>query len=152
MASRRGAATIEVEPGLYGRRLVDGKHGARRVSLVEGWMRPGGRHSPHTHDVEEAVVFLAGRGIVDIAGRRVDVGPGDTLNIPAHTVHSTFNPGEEDLRFVAAFADCLITGDPLDTAAAPRPGPRTLRRRAAAFLTWVARRLTGQPGGVTTPS
>ncbi len=136
---REGDKTIEVEPGLFGRKLVDGAQGARRVSLVRGWMRPGARHSPHTHDVEEAVIFLSGRGVVDIAGTPHTVGPGDLLSIPPHTVHSTFNPGDRDLCFVAAFADCMIAAKPLETEDPPSTtrGPRAvraLRRGIAAAL------------------
>ncbi len=114
---------IEVEPGLYGVKLLDGAAGTQRLSMVRGWMHPGGRHSAHTHDVEEAVVFLSGHGEVDMAGRRIAVGPGDLLHIPPHTVHSTFNPGDEDLCFVAAFADCLIGANPPPAAGDALPEP-----------------------------
>ncbi len=137
---------IEVEPGLYGVKLMDGAAGARRLSLVRGWMQPGGRHSAHTHDVEEAVVFLSGRGEVDIAGRCITVGPGDRLHIPPHTVHSTFNPGDEDLCFVAAFADCMIGANPApaegDAAPVPAKGlGRALRGHVAGLLQRIAARL-----------
>ena len=136
----------EVEPGLYGVKLMDGAAGSQRLSLVRGWMHPGGRHSAHTHDVEEAVVFLSGRGEVDIAGRRITVGPGDQLHIPPHTVHSTFNPGDEDLCFVAAFADCLIGANPAaavdDAAQVPATSSgRALRCRLATWLERLATRL-----------
>lgn len=138
---------IEVESGLYGVKLLDGAAGTQRLSLVRGWMHPGGRHSAHTHDVEEAVVFLSGRGEVDLGGRCIAVGPGDLLHIPPHTVHSTFNPGDEDLCFVAAFADCLIGANPPPAAgdAAPLPanGPGlTVRLRLAHWLQRLAARLT----------
>ncbi len=150
----RQSATVEVEPGLFGQKLVDGAQGARGLSLVRGWMRPGGRHSPHTHDVEEAVVFLAGRGIVEIGGERFEVGPGDTLRIPANTPHGTFNPGTEDLTFVAAFDDCLIAANPLATAEDPAGGRRqanALRRGLAILLRKVAGLLSPPPRGATTP-
>jgi quercetin dioxygenase-like cupin family protein len=132
---REEAAANVVEPGLYGLKLVDGDQGANRVSLVRGWMKPGGRHSPHTHEVEEAVIFLSGRGEVDLEGRRVVVGPGDLLHIPPHIVHSTFNPGDEDLCFVAAFADSLIASEPHGTGQPPgQPRQAGALRRAAASL------------------
>lgn len=135
---------IEVEPGLYGVKLLDGAAGSQRLALVRGWMQPGGRHSAHTHDVEEAVIFLSGRGEVDIAGRCFAVGPGDQLHIPPHTVHSTFNPGNEDLCFVAAFADCLIGANPPAVAgdAAQAPTVRLGRALRCSVATWLQRLAT----------
>jgi hypothetical protein len=146
----------EVEPGLYGVKLLDGAAGAQRLSLVRGWMQPGGRHSAHTHDVEEAVIFLSGCGEVDIAGQHISVGPGDQLHIPPHTVHSTFNSGNEDLCFVAAFADCLIAAHPLravgDGAPLPATGSgRALRSRLAMWVQRLAARLVSRRGPAPRP-
>lgn len=144
---RDDAVASVVEAGLYGLKLVDGDQGASRVSLVRGWMKPGGRHSPHTHAVEEAVIFLSGRGEVVLDGRRVAVGPGDLLHIPPLTVHSTFNPGDEDLCFVAAFADSLIASEPHVPGGplAPPHKAGALRRGTANLLLRWADRLRGAP-------
>jgi quercetin dioxygenase-like cupin family protein len=147
------ATAMEVEPGLYGVKLVDGAQGARRISLVRGWMRPGGRHSPHTHDVEEAVIFISGCGVLEIGGEALRVGPGDLVHIPPNTVHTTLNDGDEDLCFVAAFADSLIAANPLATAeapAAPRPA-RRLRHATASALLRLADFLAPRARGATTP-
>jgi quercetin dioxygenase-like cupin family protein len=152
MDDRRAETAMEVEPGLYGVRLVDGAQGARNISLVRGWMHPGGRHSPHTHDVEEAVIFLSGRGVLEIGGETLRVGPGDLVHSPPNTVHSTLNDGDEDLCFVAAFADSLIAANPLaimEAATAPRPA-RRLRRAAALALLRLADFVAPRGRGVTT--
>jgi quercetin dioxygenase-like cupin family protein len=143
LIKREGSPASLVEPGLYGLKLLDGGHGAQHVSLVRGWMEPGARHSSHTHDVEEAVVFLSGHGRVDVAGDIHEVGPGDVVYIPPGTAHSTLNTGSEDLTFVAAFADNLIAANPLQTAGMARGDTRpgaSLRHR----LAWLLRRVAGR--------
>lgn len=145
LAQTSAMEPTEVEPGLFGLKLVDGSDGARQVSLVRGWMRPGARHSPHTHDVEEAVVFLAGTGVVEIDGRAYPVMPGSVVHIPPRAVHSTLNTGTEDLTFVAAFADNLIAANPLQTGARPRADTgitADVRYRIAWWLRRIAGRLT----------
>lgn len=146
---RQDTPANQVEPGLYGLKLLDGREGARHVSLVRGWMEPGARHSGHVHDVEEAVVFLAGRGLVEIDGVAHEVGPGDVVHIPAGSAHTTLNTGEVDLTFIAAFADNLIASNPLQTSGGHRPDAGALsglRHRLAWVLRRVARRIAPPPG------
>ena len=106
---------VEVEPGLFGVKLIDGRDGARHVGLLRGWLNPGASHSPHTHDTEEAVTFLSGSGVVTIDNKDYMVQAGDSVWIPPQVVHSTHNTGKEDLVFVAAFSDSLLSVDPVDS-------------------------------------
>ena len=46
---REQTQAIEVEPGLFGVKLIDGSTGSSGVALLRGWPRPGARHAPHTH-------------------------------------------------------------------------------------------------------
>ncbi len=143
LVKRESLEATLVEPGLYGVRLIDGRHGAKNVALIRGWMIPGASHSAHTHDVDEVIVFLSGNAIMEVGGRSYDVRPGDAIHVPAHTVHSSVNNGAEDLCFVSAFADNLIASNPLDTAGRPRREPlvaSALRHR----LAWVLRRLAAR--------
>ena len=118
----------EHEPGLYALKLVDGARGARDVALLRGWLAPGARHSLHTHEVEEVVVFLSGSGIVSMNGQQFDIGPGDAILVPAGIPHSTWNPSpEETLHFVAAFSGSVVASTPAGDAVLP---PGRLRRRA----------------------
>lgn len=135
-----------VEPGLYGVRLIDGRHGTRGISLIRGWMEPGARHSRHTHDVDEVIVFLEGAAVMEIDGREYPVRAGDSIHIPAGTPHGSINPGAEDLRFVAAFADPLIGSNPLAPTGPPGPRPRFSRQRQ--WLAWVLRRMAARVAGV----
>ena len=148
MAHVRSESTrpIEVEPGLFGIKLIDGQTGSHGVALLRGWLRPGARHSPHTHDAEEAVVFLSGDGVVWIGGHRQPVAPGDAVWIPPGVVHSTENTGKENLTFVAAFSDSLIasravTVERADDSARPR-GRHPLVNR----LRWAVRQMLHRIG------
>lgn len=138
---RAGMRAKQVEPGLFGLKLVDGSRGSRSLSLVCGWLSPRARHSPHTHDVEEAVVFLQGQGVVELAGQRHDVRPGDAVHIPPGVEHSTLNTGEDVLCFVAAFADNLITQSALQTAGHGRPADMPCASPLRHRLSWLLRRL-----------
>ena len=105
---------IEVEPGLFGVKLIDGHEGTRDVALLRGWLNPGAAHSPHTHDTEEVVTFLSGSGTVRINDKDYPVQSGDSVWIPPKVVHSTVNTGAEVLSFVAAFSDNLVAARPVD--------------------------------------
>ena len=58
------------------------------------------RQSPHTED--EVYVVLAGRARFTAGGETRDVGPGDTLFVPAHEPHR-FHDVAEELRLVVVF-------------------------------------------------
>lgn len=133
-----------VEPGLYGQKLVDGAHGSQGVSLVRGWLEPGARHSPHTHDVEEAVVFLSGHGVVDLGGRSHEVGPGDVVHIAPGVVHGTLNTGREDLCFVAAFADNLVSSNPLQNSGRGTGSDHRVGASWRNRLSWLLRTLANR--------
>lgn len=135
-------AAIEYEPGLFARKLIDGSTGSAHIALVRGWLEPGASHAPHTHDVEEAVVFLSGRGVLMMDGRHHDVETGDAICIPPHVVHSTINPHSETLHFVAAFADNTIRARP-----AGEDKASSLTRQPARVLNqlrWLTRRALGR--------
>jgi quercetin dioxygenase-like cupin family protein len=131
----------QVEPGLFGLKLIDGAMGSQHVSLLRGWLRPGARHSPHTHDVEEAVVFLGGTGIVEIGAQRHEVGPGDAIHIPPGVLHSTDNTGSEDLWFVAAYPDNEITANIGGSTTDHLKSQDSQRAAWRNRLAWVLRRI-----------
>ncbi len=66
---------------------------------------PPGRESfaYHAHYTEEEFFFvLSGRGIVEMAGEKYEVGPGDFMGFPAPSVaHQLYNPFDEDLVYIA---------------------------------------------------
>lgn len=142
--------TKEYEPGLFGIKLIDGARGATHVSLLRGWLKPNSQHAPHTHDVEEAIIFLSGRGVQSIGDQRYDVGPGDSVLVPPGIIHSTLNTGQEDLVFVAAYPDNVITAQPAPAGSVESSPPSsfTLRHRMAWVLRQVAARLSPRVQGM----
>ena len=140
----RDVAPVEHEPGLFALKLVDGSRGAHDVALLRGWLEPGASHAAHTHDVEEAVVFLSGRGVVSIENERIAVGPGDAVLIPAGALHSTSNvEAGEPLHFVAAFPDSVVRSRPAHAGTTGRGAPILWRRCTALWnrIRWVSRRM-----------
>jgi len=64
------------------------------------WTRPGHRASAHVHPaMEERFTVVAGRAAFRIAGRDdLIAGPGETVVVPAGTVHLAWNPTEGPVR------------------------------------------------------
>ena len=64
-------------------------------------VEPGGRIPCHRHDsIEHEQVVLEGLMIIGLDGREVEVGPGDSVFIPAGVDHWYENRGADTVRFV----------------------------------------------------
>ncbi len=59
--------------------------------------------TPHTHDVEETIFYIEGKGSARVGEREVKVKPGTMLVIPPGVVHSSIREGFEPLRYLAIF-------------------------------------------------
>ena len=68
---------------------------------------PGGAMLPHKHEgqVEQHFV-VAGEGVADLAGRRVDYAEGALMIIPPATLHS-IRAGEAGMTLMALFAPAI---------------------------------------------
>jgi quercetin dioxygenase-like cupin family protein len=97
--------TVEIEPNVFVRIMVDSSKGSHGIALVRGRMAPGGHLPPHTHDVEEALTVLEGTALSQIGDEQFDLRPGDAVLLPAEVTHELTNTGDEDLVFVTAFND-----------------------------------------------
>jgi len=79
----------------------------------------------HSHEREEEWIYiLSGRGMAQVDGRELEVGPGDFMGFPTPGVaHHLRNPFEEELVY-------LMGGESLDVEIAdfPRLGKRMVRR------------------------
>lgn len=65
-----------------------------------GWSLP-----PHTHTHEAETIHVeAGRFAMVIAGERCELGPGDTVHVPAGTPHSGRTVGNEPGRRLLIFS------------------------------------------------
>jgi mannose-6-phosphate isomerase-like protein (cupin superfamily) len=72
-------------------------------SLAEATIPAGGETERHYHKLsEEFYYLLAGRGLMEIDGDEQEVGPGDTILIPAGAWHQI--KAFEDLQFLCCCA------------------------------------------------
>jgi SAM-dependent methyltransferase/quercetin dioxygenase-like cupin family protein len=70
-----------------------------------------GRATPmHAHRHVHQGVIIAGRGAIELEGRRVTLTPWDVFTIPPNQAHAIHNDGPEPLRLVCM--DCLVDRSP----------------------------------------
>ncbi len=74
--------------------------GAREVSVIRQRQQPGGGNPPHTHDREEVMLVTEGSVEVLVGDVSVTLNPGDTLVIPAQTLHQLANVGQADAEWL----------------------------------------------------
>ena len=103
----RRASDIEYEPvdaadGLEKGVLVDEKRGAPTFAIRRFTLEPGGGVPKHTNEVEHEQYVLQGEYVVGIDDEEHVVSSGDSLLIPAGTVHWYRNEGDEQGAFLCA--------------------------------------------------
>lgn len=99
--------------------------GLRNVGVHLVRVAPGRASTEfHFHHAEEEFLYvLAGRGVAEIDGREIPVGPGDFMGFPAGgPAHAMRNEGDEDLVYLMAGE--RRDGDVVDY---PRAGKRALK-------------------------
>jgi mannose-6-phosphate isomerase-like protein (cupin superfamily) len=89
--------------GLPLRHLVTGAVGSISLYAGEQWLQPDDEVLPHTHTVEEVLLFTAGSGEVRIGNESCAVHAGVTIHIPAGEVHGFRNTGQDELRLYVLF-------------------------------------------------
>jgi len=57
----------------------------------------------HSHEVEESLYVLAGKGIVEVGGTNFSVKKGDFLYVPANTEHSIMTGNNSRIRIFFVF-------------------------------------------------
>ena len=102
----RRADDVEYEPvgaadGLKKGVLVDGR-GAPSFALRRFTLEPGGGVPKHTNEVEHEQYVLQGEYVIGIDDEEHVVSAGDSLLIPAGTVHWYRNEGDEQGAFLCA--------------------------------------------------
>ena len=101
------AEDIEYEPvdaadGLEKGVLVDEDRGAPNFAIRRFTLEPGGRVPKHTNEVEHEQYVLEGEYVVGVDNEEHVVSAGDSLLIPAGTVHWYRNEGSEEGAFICA--------------------------------------------------
>jgi quercetin dioxygenase-like cupin family protein len=81
--------------------FIDRRDGAPNFELRKFRIRPNGSIPNHYHpDIEHEQYVLKGEYVVGIGERVYHVKPGDSLFIPAGTLHWYDNSGKEDAEFL----------------------------------------------------
>lgn len=67
---------------------LEGPASAAQLDVGVATLTETGAAPPHTHHGGQVIVVLAGRGFVETADERVQVGPGDVVITPPGEMHS----------------------------------------------------------------
>ncbi|WP_290810558.1 cupin domain-containing protein [Halovivax sp.] len=109
--------SVDAAEGLSKGVLIADEHGAPNFAIRRFTLEPGAEVPKHTNAVEHEQYVLDGEYVVGISdapsahradgeavddGEEYEVGPGDSLLIPAGTVHWYRNEGDEEGAFICA--------------------------------------------------
>lgn len=93
--------------------LATGDLGARAFMTGTTEFEPGASVRPHSHNCEESVAVLAGRGRFECEGRAVELSVGDATWVPVGATHRFVNVGSGPLRIIWTYG----SADPTRTFA-----------------------------------
>jgi quercetin dioxygenase-like cupin family protein len=94
--------TVDAAEGLRKGVLVGAEHGAPNLAIRRFVLEPGAEVPKHTNEVEHEQYVLEGEYVVGLEDEEHVVGAGDSLHIPAGTVHWYRNEGDEPGAFLCA--------------------------------------------------
>ena len=94
--------SVDAATGLSKGVLVGAEHGAPNFAIRRFTLDVGAEVPKHTNEVEHEQYVLSGEYVVGIDGEEYTVGSGDSLFIPAGTVHWYRNEGDEPGAFICA--------------------------------------------------
>ncbi len=94
---------IQMRPGIRGQFLANKELGASDVGLLVNTAEPGVEVPLHMHTVDEVLLVLQGTLWVRMRDERFNVGPRQSVIIPASTPHAWGNEGPEVAKVLFAF-------------------------------------------------
>ena len=94
--------TVDAADGLRKGVLLSADHGAPNFAIRRFTLDAGAEVPRHTNEVEHEQYVLAGEYTVGIGDEEYEVAPGDSLFIPAGTVHWYRNDGDDEGAFLCA--------------------------------------------------
>ncbi len=94
--------TVDAADGLRRGVLIDEDDGAPTFTIRRFVLEAGAEVPKHTNEVEHEQYVLQGAYTVGIEGEEYEVEAGDSLLIPAGTVHWYRNQGDEPGAFLCA--------------------------------------------------
>jgi len=95
-----------------------------------GWSLPAHLH----HGTAETIHVVQGSFEIEIEGRRVALAAGETVHVPAETVHATANVGDAEGRRVLVFSPAGMERFFLEAGAATPDGPADSARTLEAAI------------------
>ena len=78
--------------------------GLTQLSVWRQSLAPGAATPPHSHDCDEVILCIGGRGEVQLDGVAHRFGPDTTVALPVGRVHRICNAGPEPLELLGVFA------------------------------------------------
>ena len=91
--------------GVETRMLVAASNGARELCIFEQWVAPGAGAPSHFHQVEEVLTVLEGEADVWTDDEHTVLRPGQSIIVPARSVHGFDNIGTAILHVHAVMAE-----------------------------------------------
>jgi mannose-6-phosphate isomerase-like protein (cupin superfamily) len=86
---------------LFRRVLSTGPH----AQVVVMSIPPGGEIGEEVHPgLDQVLIFVEGRGVANLDGEEVTVGPNDLVHVPSGARHNVVNTGTGDLRLFTIYA------------------------------------------------
>lgn len=89
--------------------LVRAEHGSSAMINGISTFQPGTAIPLHTHNCDEIVVMLEGKGACEIDGETFKVKPYDTTFVAAGVPHCFWNEGEGQMRILWTYASTSVT-------------------------------------------
>ena len=94
--------SVDAAEGLRKGVLVGAEHGAPNLAIRRFVLEAGGEVPRHTNEIEHEQYVLNGEYVVGVGGEEFTVSAGDSLHVPAGTVHWYRNEGEKPGAFICA--------------------------------------------------
>ena len=94
--------------------LAPANSSLKMQSLAEATLTPGQATQRHHHvRAEEIYYVFKGRGLMEVAGRKREIGPGDAVAIPPGSGHTLENTGDSDMVFLCCCSPAYTHEDTL---------------------------------------
>jgi len=102
---RLSESRIEQYPGRTIRTLLDPKStGTSGLILSVITYLPGCAVEPHSHEDQESIFVMKGKGTAKIGAELVDIEAGTAIYIPRGVTHSVMNPADEPIEAILVHA------------------------------------------------
>lgn len=95
--------------------LFGGHNGALAFASGMTVFPPGGGIVMHTHNVEESVTVLEGRGTAYIDGEELPVSKHTVTHVPAGVPHRFVNTGDTEMRILWVYGGTYVTRTIVET-------------------------------------